>query len=192
MFGSDGPVAEWRKTRDAIRDDILKNGWSDKRKSFVQSYGDDALDASLLLVPLVGFLPPDDPRVIGTVDAIRRDLTHDGLVLRYRADKPVTASPARKGPSWSAVSGWQTLSSMIGRRDEALDLFERLLAMRNDLGLLAEEYDPVAKPPARQLPAGLLAYRHRQYRQQSALGGGPAVQRAPLHRGGARPRNGGN
>jgi GH15 family glucan-1,4-alpha-glucosidase len=156
-FGLAGPVARWRRIRDEIHADVLANGWSEKRRSFVQSYGSDALDASLLLVPVVGFLPPDDPRVISTIEAIQRDLTHDGLVLRYQTEEADDGLAGREG-TFLVCSFWMADAlSMIGRRDEAEDLFERLLGMRNDLGLLAEEYDPVA---GRQLGNFPQAFSH--------------------------------
>ena len=177
-FGLEGPVDHWRGVRDAIRADILANGWSDKRQSFVQSYGSEALDASLLLMPLVGFLPPEDPRVISTVDAIRRDLTRDGLVLRYRTGEGGDGVSGGEG-SFLVCSFWMVDAlAMIGRRDEAHELFERLLGLRNDLGLLAEEYDPVAK---RQLGNFPQAFSHvgivnAAHNLRSAAG--PAEQRA--------------
>ncbi len=177
-FGLTGPVAQWRKTRDAIREDILKNGWSEKRKSFVQSYDGDALDASLLLLPLVGFLPPDDPRVIATVDAIRRDLTQDGLVKRYHTHEARDGLAGSEG-TFLVCSFWMADAlSMIGRRDEALDLFERLLAMRNDLGLLAEEYDPVARRQLGNFPQAFSHIGIVNTANNLVSRGGPAVQRA--------------
>src|SRR6185503_18321777 len=141
-FGLAGPVNEWRATRDTIGAEILRHGWNEKRQSFVQSYDGDALDASLLLLPLVGFLPPDDPRVIKTVEAIQRELTEDGLVLRYKHTEADDGLSGREG-TFLVCSFWLADAlCMIGRLDEAADLFERLLALRNDLGLLAEEYDP--------------------------------------------------
>jgi GH15 family glucan-1,4-alpha-glucosidase len=156
-FGLAGPVARWRAMRDAIRDDILTNGWNDKRQSFVQSYGDDTLDASMLLIPIVGFLPPEDPRVVSTVDAIQRELTQDGLVQRYHTHEARDGLPGTEG-TFLVCSFWMVDAlAMIGRRDEAEELFERLLAMRNDLGLLAEQYDPVAR---RQLGNFPQAFSH--------------------------------
>jgi GH15 family glucan-1,4-alpha-glucosidase len=110
----------------------------------VQFYDSEELDASALVLPLVGFLPADDPRVVSTVEAIRRDLTHDGLVLRYRTDEDgeVDGLPAGEGV-FLACSFWLVeVLALQGRREEARELFERLLALRNDVGLLAEEYDP--------------------------------------------------
>jgi GH15 family glucan-1,4-alpha-glucosidase len=145
-FGRDGPVDRWRALREEIHAEVLARGWSEERRAFVQFYGADALDASVLVIPLVGFLPADDPRVVSTVDAIRRELTHDGLVLRYRTeeDGDVDGLPAGEG-AFLACSFWLVeVLAMQGKREEARTLFERLLALRNDVGLLAEEWDPRA------------------------------------------------
>ena len=186
-FGLSGPAAEWARTRDAIRDDILKNGWNDKRKSFVQSYGSDALDASLLLVPLVGFLPPDDPRIVSTVDAIGRELTQDGLVLRYRTEEAGDGLKGSEG-TFLVCSFWMVDAlAMTGRRDKAEDLFERLLSMRNDLGLLAEEYDPVAKRQLGNFPQAFSHVGIVNSANNLVARGGPAEQRAARVGGGSSP-----
>lgn len=177
-FGLSGPVGEWRKMRDTIRDDILANGWNEKRRSFVQSYGSNALDASLLLMPLVGFLPPDDPRVVSTVDAIGRELTRDGLVLRYRTEEADDGLSGKEG-TFLVCSFWMADAlSMIGRRDQARDLFERLLSMRNDLGLLAEEYDPLAKRQLGNFPQAFSHVGIVNSANNLTSHGGPAEQRA--------------
>lgn len=114
------------------------------RGTFTQSYGSHELDAALLLIPIVGFLPPEDPRVIGTVEAIQRELMVDGFVLRYpvSTDNEVDGLPGGEG-AFLACSFWLAeVLAMIGRKDEAVELFEHLLSLRNDVGLLAEEYDP--------------------------------------------------
>ena len=117
-------------------------GFDEQRNAFVQSYGSPHLDASLLLIPQVGFLPPDDPRVRGTVDAIERNLVVDGLVLRYSTATDVDALPPGEG-TFLPCSFWLADSLVLtGRREEGEALFERLLALSNDLGLLSEEYDP--------------------------------------------------
>ncbi len=176
--GLTGPCDEWRRMRDRIRDDILANGWSDKRQSFVQSYGSDALDASLLLMPLVGFLPPEDPRIVSTVEAIRRDLTHDGLVLRYHTDETEDGLTGNEG-TFLVCSFWMADAlSMIGRRDDAHELFERLLAMRNDLGLLAEEYDPRARRQLGNFPQAFSHIGIVNSANNLASRSGPAEQRA--------------
>ncbi|MHB8624125.1 MAG: glycoside hydrolase family 15 protein, partial [Sulfuricaulis sp.] len=140
-FGLDGPVVAWRQAREAIHAQVCEAGYDAQHNTFVQSYGLPHLDASLLLIPQVGFLPPDDPRVRGTVEAIERNLVVDGLVLRYSTDTKVDALPTGEG-TFLPCSFWLAdCLVLIGRRDEGEALFERLLALRNCLGLLAEEYD---------------------------------------------------
>ena len=141
VFGLDGPVDRWRHERDAIHAQVCAEGFDSQRNTFVQSYGSPHLDASLLLVPLVGFLPPDDPRVRGTVNAIESNLVVDGLVLRYSSATGVDALPPGEG-TFLPCSFWLADNLvLIGRRIEGEALFERLLALSNDLGLLSEEYD---------------------------------------------------
>jgi GH15 family glucan-1,4-alpha-glucosidase len=140
-FGLKGPVGTWRSLRTEVRDDILHNAYDADRNTFVQSYGSTELDASLLQIPRVGFLPGDDPRVIGTIEAIQRDLTEDGLVLRYRPQAADDGLPGREGV-FLACSFWLVDAlAGAGRRDEATELFEQLLTLRNDVGLLSEEWD---------------------------------------------------
>ena len=144
-FGVDGPVERWRELCAKIHADVCRHGFSAKRNAFVQSYGSEELDASLLLIPITGFLPAKDPRVIATLDAIRRDLTHDGLVMRYRTQESADGLPPGEGV-FLACSFWLADSlCMQGRWDEAHELFGRLIGLTNDVGLLAEEYDPVAR-----------------------------------------------
>jgi GH15 family glucan-1,4-alpha-glucosidase len=139
-FGLVGPADRWEALRDTIRADIMANGFDAERNTFVQSYGRPELDASLLLIPRVGFLPPDDPRVVGTIDAIQRELTHDGFLLRYRPADVDDGLPGDEGV-FLACSFWLVEALIgVGRRREARELFERLLALRNDVGLLSEEW----------------------------------------------------
>jgi GH15 family glucan-1,4-alpha-glucosidase len=141
----DGPVDRWRALRDEIHRDVCANGYDAERNTFTQSYGEPDLDAALLLIGRVGFLPWDDPRVIGTVEAVRDELCHDGFVLRYRPGKSDDGLPGREGV-FLACSFWLADAlAGIGRTDEATELFERLLTLRNDVGLLSEEYDTVAQ-----------------------------------------------
>jgi GH15 family glucan-1,4-alpha-glucosidase len=157
QFGLEGPTDHWRQVRDEIRADILTNGFDTQRNTFVQHYGGQGLDAALLLIAQVGFLPPHDPRFRGTVEAIERDLVEDGFVLRYRADK---ASDGLPGPeaTFLACSFWLADAYVqLDRTDDAAALFERLLSVRNDLGLLAEQYDPRAR---RQLGNFPQAFSH--------------------------------
>jgi GH15 family glucan-1,4-alpha-glucosidase len=157
-FGREGPIERWRATRDEIRAEIFAKGWSEAKQSFTQSFGADELDASVLLMPLVGFLPADDERVVSTVEAIRRELTVDGLVLRYRPQEVgVDGLPGGEGV-FLACSFWlASVLGLQGRYDEARELFERLLDLRNDVGLLSEEYDPAAR---RQLGNFPQAFTH--------------------------------
>jgi GH15 family glucan-1,4-alpha-glucosidase len=142
--GLDGPVDRWRALREEIHDEVCREGLSEKLGAFTQSYGLDRLDASLLMIPLVGFLPADDERVVATVAAIERELVEDGLVERYRADEEntdVDGLPPGEA-TFLPCSFWLAqVYALQGRLDEAEELFERLLGLRNDLGLLSEEYD---------------------------------------------------
>jgi GH15 family glucan-1,4-alpha-glucosidase len=141
VFGLDGPLERWRNVRDAIHAQVCAAGYDAQSNTFVQSYGSPHLDASLLLIPQVGFLPPDDPRVRGTVDAIERNLVVNGLVLRYSTATDVDTLPPGEG-TFLPCSFWLADSLVLtGRREEGEALFERLLALSNDLGLLSEEYD---------------------------------------------------
>jgi GH15 family glucan-1,4-alpha-glucosidase len=144
-FGLDGPVERWRAVRDEIHSDVLEKGYDAARGTFTQAYGSRALDACALLIPRVGFLPYDDERVISTVETIRNELTEDGLVLRYRTDQSDDGLAGREG-SFLICSFWMVYALLgIGRHREAEDLFDRLLALRNDVGLLSEEYDTRAQ-----------------------------------------------
>jgi GH15 family glucan-1,4-alpha-glucosidase len=141
-YGQPGPLEHWRAIRERIHADICKHAWSAKRGSFVQSYRSRALDASLLLIPSTGFLPVSDPRVRGTIEAIQRELTADGFVLRYRTRRSLDGLPPGEGV-FLACSFWLAdCLILLGRREEARALFERLCRLANDVGLLAEEYDP--------------------------------------------------
>ena len=141
----EGPVDRWRQIRDRIHAEVLERGWSERKQAFTQSFGAEDLDASALLMPLVGFIDVNDPRFASTVEAIRRELTVDGLLLRYRTDEgEVDGLPEGEGV-FLPCSFW--LVSVLGHQgkvEEARELFERLLDLRNDVGLLAEEYDPRA------------------------------------------------
>jgi GH15 family glucan-1,4-alpha-glucosidase len=144
-FGMAGEVERWRSLRTRIHTQVCQCGFNAELGAFVQSYGSQCLDASLLLIPLVGFLPPGDVRVRGTVSAIERKLTIDGFVLRYDTQQSGDGLPPGEG-AFLACSFWLVDNLLLqGRREQACSLFERLLAVRNDVGLLAEEYDPVAK-----------------------------------------------
>jgi GH15 family glucan-1,4-alpha-glucosidase len=157
-FGRDGPHQRWAELRDEIKEQVLAHAWNEQKQAFVQYYGSDELDASMLLMPIVGFLPADDPRIISTVDAIRRELTFDGLVLRYRTkESNVDGLPPGEGVFLPCSFWLVEVLAMQGKLDEARELFERLLDLRNDVGLLAEEYDPVG---GRQLGNFPQAFTH--------------------------------
>ncbi|MGQ0655282.1 MAG: glycoside hydrolase family 15 protein [Betaproteobacteria bacterium] len=156
QFGRSGPVEHWRQVRDAIHADVCRNGVC-AGGYFAQSYGSQALDASLLLIPITGFLPIDDPRVAATIAAVQRELTVDGLVLRYRTHEALDGLPPGEGV-FLACSFWLVdCLCMQGRMAEARALFERLLGLCNEVGLLAEQYDPAAK---RQLGNFPQAFSH--------------------------------
>jgi len=135
-------LEHWRQIRDRIHQDVCSKAFDTDLGSFVQAYGSKALDASLLLLPLVGFLPPTDRRIVGTVRAIEQRLMADGFVCRYDTGDMVDGLPPGEG-AFLACSFWLADNFILqGRITEARELFERLLALRNDVGLLAEEYDP--------------------------------------------------
>ncbi|MEV8039617.1 glycoside hydrolase family 15 protein [Arthrobacter sp. NPDC080082] len=156
-FHLPGPADRWEDLRDRIHADVMANGFDAERNTFVQSYGRQELDASLLLIPRVGFLPPDDPRVIGTIEAIQRELTHDGFVLRYRVEQSDDGVAGGEGV-FLACSFWLVEALLgAGRRREGEELFKRLLALRNDVGLLSEEW---GVEEARQLGNTPQAFSH--------------------------------
>jgi GH15 family glucan-1,4-alpha-glucosidase len=157
MFDLEGTADEWRQLRQQIHDDVCQHGFHSRRNAFVQYYGSDAVDASLLMIPLVGFLPADDPRVVGTVEAIQRDLHADGLIRRYESETGVDGLEGREGAFLACTFWFADALHLMGRRDEAEELFEKLLSLRNDVGLLAEEYDPREK---RQLGNFPQAFSH--------------------------------
>ncbi|HEX2086665.1 MAG TPA: glycoside hydrolase family 15 protein [Solirubrobacteraceae bacterium] len=144
-FGNEGPVDRWRAQRAALREEILRRGFDAERNTFVQAYGSTALDGALLMLPLVGFLAPEDPRVVGTVAAIQRELVEDGFVLRYRPEHTDDGLPGGEGSFLPCTFWLVECLALLGRRDEATALFERLLGLRNDVGLLSEEYDTRAR-----------------------------------------------
>jgi GH15 family glucan-1,4-alpha-glucosidase len=146
-FDLQGPVERWRRIRDEIHEEVCREGFNVELNAFTQAYGSDELDASTLLIPLVGFLPADDPRVLGTIDAILRDLTRDGFVERYKPKErnDVDGLPGGEGVFLPCSFWLVDVLLMAERDDEARALFEKLIAVSNDLGLLAEEYDPAAK-----------------------------------------------
>jgi GH15 family glucan-1,4-alpha-glucosidase len=148
QFGRKGPVDTWRRLRDTIHAEICRDGYDARRNTFTQAYGSKDLDASLLTMPLLGFLPATDPRIIGTVAAIERELMRSGMVLRYSMEataENVDGLPPGEGAFFLCSFWLADCYAAMGRRDEAVALFGRLLGCTNDLGLLSEEYDPEAQ-----------------------------------------------
>ncbi|HEV2593371.1 MAG TPA: glycoside hydrolase family 15 protein [Gaiellaceae bacterium] len=147
-LGLEGPVDRWRRVRADIHEEVCREGFNVKLNSFTQAYGSDELDASTLLIPILGFLPPDDPRVIGTVEAVQRELTRDGFVERYvthDSEHEVDGLHGREGVFLPCSFWLVDALVLMGRNAEAQELFDRLLDLRNDLGLISEEYDPGEK-----------------------------------------------
>ena len=155
QFDGKGDFERWKVNRDMLHKEVCEKGFNKELNAFVQSYGSDALDASCLRMVIGGFLPPDDPRILGTIDAIKKNLMPDGLVQRYN---PAKAGDGLKGSegTFIACSFWMVIClHLAGREDEAKELFERLLALRNDVGLLSEEYDPKAQRQLGNFPQAL-------------------------------------
>jgi GH15 family glucan-1,4-alpha-glucosidase len=144
-FGLDGPVDRWRQLRDAVHTEVCQRGFNAKLNAFTQSYDSDVLDASLLMMSELGFLPIDDPRVRGTVKAIERELMPDGFVLRYDTGHAEDGLPPGEAAFLPCTFWLIDNLALMGERQRALEIFERLLATRNDVGLLAEEFDPKAR-----------------------------------------------
>jgi GH15 family glucan-1,4-alpha-glucosidase len=143
--GFESPLSRWKKTREIIHEQICTKAFNKKLNGFAQYYGSDQLDASVLLLPMVGFLPPEDPRIQGTVKAIEKHLMQDGLVRRYDTSKTEDGLRGSEG-KFLACSFWMVSNlKLIGREDDARRLFEHLLSLANDTGLLAEEYDTKRK-----------------------------------------------
>ena len=183
MFGLSGPIDRWRALCREIHADVCERSWNDKRKTFTRSYGSDDLDASLLLLAPIGFIKPDDPRYRGTVEAIERNLIVDGLVVRYDSHQSRDGLPAGEG-AFLACSFWLADAYLLlGRRDDAERLFGRLIDLRNDVGLLSEEYDPRAKRQLGNFPQAFshVALINTAYNLTRAEK--PAEQRADLRKG---------
>ena len=154
-FGLEGPVKRWRKARQEIHDDVCANGYDAERNTFVQAYGEPQLDASLLMIPLVHFLPATDPRMRGTVEAIRRELMEDGFVMRYRTEVTEDGLPEGEG-TFLACTFWLVDNlALVGELDEATEIFQNLLGLRNDVGLLAEQWDHRVRRQVGNFPQAL-------------------------------------
>jgi GH15 family glucan-1,4-alpha-glucosidase len=176
--GYSGPLLRWRKLRDLIHHEVCQYGFNRQRNAFVQYYGGDTLDAATLMIPLVGFLPAQDPRVMGTVEAIRRELIADGLVMRYRTEANIDGLPAGEGV-FLPCSFWLVDNLVMAtRHQEAHELFERLIALCNDVGLLSEEYDPVARRLLGNFPQAFTHISLVNSVHNLALAEGPAQHRA--------------
>jgi GH15 family glucan-1,4-alpha-glucosidase len=177
-FGLDGPLRQWRHLRATIHREVCKHGYDEARNTFVQHYDGKELDAATLLIPQVGFLKPTDKRVVGTTAAIQRELMADGFVLRYATEQTRDGLPPGEG-AFLMCSFWLADNlALQGRYDEARTMFERLLDARNDVGLLAEEYDPVGKRQLGNFPqafshVGLINTAHNLTKTK-----GPADRRA--------------
>jgi GH15 family glucan-1,4-alpha-glucosidase len=177
-FGLPGPAERWRGLREHIHADVCRNGFDAELNSFVQSYGAKQLDASLLLLPLVGFLPADDLRIIGTVTAIEKFLLRDCFVARYNTESAVDGLPGDEG-AFLACSFWLADNYILQGRDaDARLMFERLLDLRNDVGLLAEEYDPRARRQVGNFPQAFSHVALINTAHNLTRGYGPAQHRA--------------
>ncbi len=144
-YGFEGPIERWREHRQEIHNEVCEKGFNEKLNSFVQYYGSEDPDASLLMIPIVGFLPPDDPRVIGTVELIEKKLHSNGFLARYPTTPGVDGLPPGEVAFFLCTFWWADVLEMMNQHDKAHAIVERLLALRNDLGLLSEQYDPKAK-----------------------------------------------
>jgi GH15 family glucan-1,4-alpha-glucosidase len=182
--GLEGPADRWREIRASIHAEVCERGYDEGLGSFVQSYGSQELDASLLLIPLVGFLPGSDRRVRGTIEAIERDLLQDGLLLRYRTHTEVDGLPPGEGVFLPCSFWLVDCYVLAGRPDEASALFKRLVGLANDVGLLAEEYDPKSQRLLGNFPQ---AFTHLAL-VNSAFNLLPHLP-SPMHRRHANPRH---
>jgi GH15 family glucan-1,4-alpha-glucosidase len=176
-FGLKGPVEHWRKLRDEVHADVCQNGFNEKLNAFVQYYGSEETDASLLMLPLVGFLRPEDPRLKGTVGMIERTLLMDGFVARYITHEHVDGLPPGEG-AFLPCSFWLADNyCLLGRWDEARALFERLLALTNDVGLISEAYDSKHQRLVGNFPQAFTHVALVNTAMNLSKAGGPAEQR---------------
>jgi GH15 family glucan-1,4-alpha-glucosidase len=180
-FAADAPIDGWKRLRKEIHDEVCREGYDPERRTFTHYYGSNELDAAVLLIPVVGFLPGDDERVTGTIDAVQRELTQDGLVLRYSTEQSDDGLPGSEGVFLPCSFFLADALALAGREAEARVLFERLLSVRNDLGLISEEYDTAARRQVGNFPQ---AFTHLQLiKTASVLESQPALetlQRVPI------------
>ncbi len=168
----------WRAVRETIHTDVCRQAFNAELNAFVQYYGSRRLDASLLMIPLVGFLPTTDPRVQGTVRAIQKRLMTDGFVARYAEVQDVDGLPPGEGAFLPCTFWLADNLALAGHREEAVEVFERLLAVRNDVGLLSEEYDPVARRLLGNFPQAFSHLSLINTARNLSQPGGPAEHRA--------------
>jgi len=187
--GLEGPVERWRQLRDQVREEVLAKGFDTGRNTFTQHYDTTEVDASLLLIPLIGFLPPDDPRVLGTIEAVEEDLMRDGFLLRYRTQTGVDGLAGDEHPflacSWWLVSAY----AACGQVDKATTLMDRLVGLFNDVGLVSEEYDPVQRRMVGNFPQAFshLAFIGAAHALAAATGPSPAGRETGGAAGGVHP-----
>jgi GH15 family glucan-1,4-alpha-glucosidase len=172
-----GPLEKWRKLRDEIHTEVCRDGFDSSSNTFVQYYGSKDVDASLLMIPLVGFLPPTDSRMVGTVRAVEKQLLHDGLVLRYLTRTEIDGLPAGEGAFLMCTYWLADNYALQGRREEARAVFERLLDLCNDVGLLAEQYDPASRRLLGNFPQAFSHVGLINSARNISMPGGPAEKR---------------
>ncbi len=173
----EGPIEKWKALRDRIHNEVCRRGWNEARGAFVQSFGADELDASLLMMPLVGFLPAEDPRIRRTVEAIDRELRKDGFVHRYTPAAEVDGLPEGEGAFLLCTFWFADVLELMGRHDEALRTFQQILEIRNDLGLLAESYDVGARRQLGNFPQAFSHVGLVNTARNLSRRGGPAEDR---------------
>jgi GH15 family glucan-1,4-alpha-glucosidase len=177
-FGLEGPLDTWRAVRQEIHETVCREAYDAEQNTFTQYFGANEVDASLLLIPLVGFLPATDPKMLGTVAAIERDLLHNGFVSRYRTREQLDGLPKGEG-AFLACTFWLADNyALQGRRDDAVTAFERLVGLCNDLGLLSEEYDTVGRRLLGNFPQAFSHVMLINTARNLANGTGPAEHRA--------------
>jgi GH15 family glucan-1,4-alpha-glucosidase len=176
-FGLGGDADRWRRLREEIHADVCQRGWNDERGAFSRSYGSQDLDAALLMLPVVGFLPVDDPRVVGTVEAIQKDLCHNGFVLRYDSTAADDGLPPGEATFLPCTLWLADALALIGRQDEGRAIFDRVVGLANDVGLLAEEYDPDAHRMLGNFPQALSHIALINTARNLSRPGGPADAR---------------